>query len=151
MKTMKKTIGFLTLITLLSISCSRVKEKAKDGINKGGEVVGKTAAEFIEGVSEGVDKTLDLKIELSKDLLDNGISTGTFSTSHDKNKSVLTLYLIFEKDFDLTISAKAFDKSQLEIGRTKLEVKGKAGEAGYYHFEFDEETNFESKCTVTIE
>lgn len=148
---MKKALSFLAIIILLTISCSRVKEKAKDGINKGGEVVGKTATEFIEGVSEGVDQTLDLKIELSEDLLYNGISTGTFSTSYNKKHSVLTLYLIFEKDFNSTLSAKAFDKYKLEIGRTKLKVNGKAAEAGYYHFEFDEETNFESKSTVIIE
>ncbi|MBU2921405.1 hypothetical protein KO504_08630 [Winogradskyella psychrotolerans] len=58
-----------TLILLLSFfSCDRIANKTKEGINRGGEVVGESATEFFEGVSEGVDKTLECKIILSNNL-----------------------------------------------------------------------------------
>ena len=41
---------------MLLASCGKVREKAKETINKGGETVGKTATEFFEGISAGIDK-----------------------------------------------------------------------------------------------
>jgi len=69
---MKQLITILTLLAVLTISCNRVKDKTKETINQSGEAVGKTATEFFEGVSEGVDKTLQCEISLSQDLQDKG-------------------------------------------------------------------------------
>ena len=74
---MKQIISILSVLMLFA-SCGRVKEKAKDAINKGGETVGKTATEFFEGISEGIDKSLQCEISLSKSLVDNGLRTGKF-------------------------------------------------------------------------
>ena len=142
------------MFTLLTISCNRVKEKTKDTINKGGETIGKTATEFFEGVSEGVDKTLQCEISVSKNLIDNGLKTGAFSIENDTaggKNNLLTLYLIFDNNFKSPLTVKAFDKNNLEIGRTKLEVEGKAGEAGYYDFVFDKRTYIEAKSKIKIE
>tara|TARA_R110000751_G_scaffold302244_1_gene416146 strand:+ start:673 stop:843 length:171 start_codon:yes stop_codon:yes gene_type:complete len=50
----------LILLSALSLfSCNRIANKTKEGLNKGGEIVGESATEFFDGVSEGVDKTLE--------------------------------------------------------------------------------------------
>jgi len=144
----------IVISTLAAISCNRVKEKTKQTINKGGEAVGKGATEFFEGVSEGVDKTMQCKITLSEDLIKNGIRTGKFFIDSDtlggiKNK--LSLYLIFEKDFSGIIKVKSFDKNGLESGRTSLNITGKTGSANYFDFIFDRRTNIEKKSNLVLE
>jgi hypothetical protein len=144
----------LLIVTLVIISCETVKEKTKKSINAGGEVVGKTATEFFEGVSEGVDKTLQCEITLSQFLKDSGLTTGKFSIDSDTisgKNNLLILYLIFDKDFSKTILVKAFDKTGLEIGRTKLKIDGKAGDAKYYDLAFDKRTHIEVKSKFSIE
>ncbi len=149
-----KNIFLLLALTIAIISCNRAKEKTKDTINKGGEVVGKTATEFFEGVSEGVEKTLQCEIVLSQLLKDNGVNTGKFAIGNDTaggQNNLLTIYLIFDKDFKNELSVKVFDKSGLESGRTKMKVEAKAAEAKYYDFAFDTRTNIEVKSKITIE
>jgi hypothetical protein len=150
---MKPLITLLALSALFTISCNKVKETAKETVNKGGEAVGQTATEFFEGVSEGVESTLQCELSLSQDLQNKGLKTGKFSVTNDTagNNNKLTLYLIFDKDFKAPITAKAFDKNGLEIGRSKLAVEGKAGDAGYYDFMFDKRTYIEVKSKITIE
>ncbi len=94
-------------------SCNKIKNTAKKALNKGGETVGKTATEIVEGVTEGVEKTLKCDIKLSDQLKNAGLRTGTYSIRKDSNsvnRNVLTLYLIFEKDFNKKIIVKALNK-----------------------------------------
>ena len=148
-------ISMLFFISIVAVvSCSQVKEKTKQTINKGGETVGKTATEFFEGVSEGVDKTMQCKITLSEGLTKNGIKTGKFIIDSDTlggTKNKLSLYLIFEKDFSGNIKVKSFDKNGLESGRTNMNISGKAGNANYFDFIFDRRTNIEQKNTLVLE
>jgi len=151
---MKRLIPFLFSLPLLAISCEGVKQKTKETLNKGGETVGETATEFLEGVSEGIDKTLQCEIILSQALQDNGLHTGKFSIENSAaggENNMLVLYIIFDKDFKATITAKAFDKKGLEIGRSKLAVEGKAGDAGYFDFAFDKRTYLEVKSKINLE
>lgn len=151
---MKKSGIMLILITSMIMACDGLKQKTKETINKGGEAVGKTATEFIEGVTEGVDKTLQCELSLSEDLLEKGLRTGKFSVENDSiggKNNLLTLYIIFNKDFNSTIISKIFDKNGLEIGRTKLSVNGRAGDAGYYDFVFDKRTYIEARSKISFE
>ena len=145
---MKQIISFLVALMLL-VSCGRVKET----INKGGETVGKTATEFFEGLSEGIDKTLQCELSLSESLTDNGLKTGKFMIENAEGgrNNQLTVYLIFDRDFKASVSAKAFDKNGLEVGRAKIDVEGKADEAGYFDFIFDRRTYIEVKSRIVLE
>jgi len=148
-----KHIVLILSIFLLLLSCDRVKEKAKGTINKSGETVGKTATEFFEGVSKGIDKTLQCELSLSKPLTDKGLKTGKFvieNTDEGRNNQ-LTIYLIFDKDFKSSITAKAFDKSGLEIGRAKIDIEEKADKAGYFNFIFDKRSYIEVKSKIVLE
>lgn len=144
----------LILSVLLSLcSCNRIANKTKEGINKGGEVVGETATEFFEGVSEGVGKTLECDIKLSKNLTELGLKTGVYdiSSKSSGNNNKLTLYLIFEKDFNRQISVKAYNKNGLEIGRSSSNIIGNKGEASYFDFEFDDRTDIGFRNKIIIE
>ncbi|MDR0874042.1 MAG: hypothetical protein LBN27_11350 [Prevotellaceae bacterium] len=143
---MKQKI-LLLIFLLAAVSCGKV-------VNKGGETVGKTATEFFEGVSEGVDKTLQCELNLSQELQDKGVKTGKYSIDklpEGGKNNLLILYLIFDKDFKSTVTAKVFDKKGLEIGRAKLDIESKAGNAGYYDFAFDKRTYIEVKSKIVLE
>ena len=148
---MKKAFIAIVFVSLM-FSCSDVKEKAKNTINKGGEVVGETATEFVEGVTEGVDRTLDNKIVLSEALRNNGVNTGKFYIDSDSlgNRNKIVIYLITERDFNGPLTFKVIDKKGLESGRQTVKVSRKAGEASYVDVEFDKRTNIEVKSTIQI-
>ena len=149
---MKNFIPILTVLILL-VSCGKITQKAKETINKSGETVGKTATEFFEGVSEGIDKTLQCELSLSKSLIDNGLRTGKFAIENadEGRNNRLTIYLIFDKDFKSSVTAKAFDKNGLEVGRAKIDIEGKADEAGYFDFVFDKRSYIEVKSKIVLE
>ncbi len=148
---MKRVFGII-IILLLAVSCNRVREKAKDTVNKGGEAVGETATEFINGVGKGVDNTLDNKIVISDELKNEGISLGKYyvKKGDSSNDNVLVIYIITEKSFNGTLTFKVFDKKDAEYGRQRIELNSKAGDAAYYDVIFDERTDIESKSTIKI-
>ncbi|MFL9484120.1 hypothetical protein ACI6Q2_15170 [Chitinophagaceae bacterium LWZ2-11] len=144
---------FILLSTFSFLSCNTVSSKAKDAINKTGEVVGKTGSEFVQGVSEGVNNSLVCNISLSSELTDKGLKTGKFlfASEPDANKNKLVMYLIFDKDFNAQLHVKALDEKGLEYGRTTLQVTSKKGQAGYYDFVFDKRVNLENKSKFAFE
>ena len=147
------TSSMLLLCLLAFAACDEIKSSTKATISKSGEAVGKTATEFVAGVGNGIDKSLALNIVLSPELEQKGLAPGTYSLGKGtgENKNILTLYLIFNQPFADTLTVKAFDKEGLEIGRSKIFVKGQADEAAYYDVPFDTRTNFESKGKVLLE
>lgn len=150
---MKLNYTVILASILLFCSCNRIANKTKEGINKGAEVVGGTATEFFEGVSEGVDKTLECEIVLSKDLQNKGLKTGVYDIESQStgNNNKLIVYLIFNKDFNEDLIAKAYNKNGLEIGRAKTSISGKKNEAGYFNFKFDDRTDIGFRNKIIIE
>jgi hypothetical protein len=134
---------------MLMGSCNKVKDKTKQVINKSGEAVGVSATEFFDGVGTGIEETLALKVDVSSELQQKGLQTGKSYTGAKKN--VLTVYLIFNQDFNETMWVKAFDKDGTEIGRADTIISSKAGKAGYFEFVFDQRTKLESRCKIKLE
>tara|TARA_R110002074_G_C12271671_1_gene642234 strand:- start:237 stop:689 length:453 start_codon:yes stop_codon:yes gene_type:complete len=143
---------FVSTIFLL-VSCNRIANKTKESINKSGEVVGETATEFFEGITEGVDKTLECEILLSEQLKNKGLKTGAYNIDAQSinNNNKLTLYLIFNQNFSKELVAKAYNKNGLEIGRAKSKVNATKGDAGYFDFKFDERTDIGFRSKIRIE
>ncbi|MFM9945157.1 MAG: hypothetical protein ACKVQB_07985 [Bacteroidia bacterium] len=149
-----KKIALIFILAALVFSCTRVKQKTKETINEGGEIVGKAATEFAEGVSEGAERTLDCDISLSDNLKSKGLKTGDYFVGQDSSggdNNVLRLYFIFDKDYEGTVTAKLFAKNGLESGRTKVKIDGVSGDAKYFDFAFDKRTHIEVKSKITIE
>ena len=144
----------LFCIVFLFLSCGEsIKEKAQETLNKGGEVVGETATEVLAVMREGMDQSLECDLVLSEELIKAGVSKGKFEVVSDSlggSNNVLTAYLIFNKDFSDTIYAKAFSKKNLEIGRSRVVVTAKAGDAAYYDFKFDRRTYIEVKSRIEL-
>ena len=146
--------SLIVIITLILASCSGVGNKAKEVINKTGEVVGEGSSEFVKGVSKGVDNTFETEITLSDALKQSGVAYGKYSIikgAGSDGKNVLSVYLIFNKDFSSKLSAKVFDNSGKEYGRTSLQVSAKKDEARYIDFIFDNHTDVERKSKFIIE
>lgn len=154
MKKITLKISLIISIAILFASCGDMKEKTRESLNEGGEIVGKTATEIVEGIKSGVDKTLECNIELNEQLINKGIKTGKFSIENDStggSNNVLAIYLIFEKDFKSSLTAKVYDKKGLECGRSKINVAAKAGDARYFDFKFDKRTYIEVKSKIVVE
>lgn len=136
---------------MVMISCS--SDDVKEKINKAGDVAGQAVGEFASGVSSGVGKAFDMKVDLSEMLKQKGIGLGKITVSSDSGASdnLLTAYVIFNQDYQGTLTAKAFDVKGLEMGRARLEVSGKKDEARYLEFHFDKRTNIDNDSKLTIE
>lgn len=153
---MKKLITSTTIFFVFaqSAGCNSetVKEKAKNTINNTGKSLGRGTSEFFKGVKEGVDKTIACSIELSPNLKNQGVNFGKFSISESKGASdnILTVYLIFDHDFNKKISVKVFDKKGQEYGRTTAIVEGKSGQAFNSNFIFDTRTEIEAKSKFIL-
>jgi hypothetical protein len=143
----------LLALTVVFASCNRAKQKAKEVVNKTGEAVGTGASEFAKGVARGVEETLECTVEISKPQADKGLQAGKFkiTDSQDAHDNVLTVYLVFNKDYKGPVAAKIFDRNGQEYGRSAIDVESKAGEAKYYDFTFDKRTDIENKSKFVIE
>ena len=150
---MKTYILFCSLIFIGLASCNWAKDKAKDTVNKTGEIVAKTGSEFVNGVRKGVEKTFSNEVRLSDVLKSKGIQTGKIlvSNSDSAMDNVLTMYIIFGNDFSQMVVAKVYDEQGLEYGRAKQMVEGKKGDAKYFDFIFDKRTNIDSKGSIRFE
>lgn len=139
----------LSTVSALFFACGNVKEK----VNEAGNAAGQVAGEFVEGAVHGASDAFDVKIALSKDLEDKGIRFGKTTVSNDSvgTDNLLTVYVIFEKEFDGSLTAKAFDVKGLEMGRKNQPLKGHAGDAQFIEFHFDKRTNIDSNCKVIVE
>ena len=149
---MRKLLLIFTVVFYF-FSCSETKEKAKETINAGGEIVGKTVGEFSKGVSTGVDETFEIKIDAAQELAQEGVSLGkielkSINGGHD---NLVNTYLIFSKDFKKSLVLKAFDSKNLEMGRSFLEIKAKANDAAFYGFALDTLTNIDADSKLTLE
>lgn len=150
-----KHILLPTIVVLgtLVLACNQAKETTREVLNKTGETVGKGATEIMEGVSEGIEKTLECKLELSADLKAKGLSTGQFSVQTDSTgmHNRISVYLIFSRPFQGTVTALVRDKEGREGGRAQCAVKGNAGEAQYFDFQLQAATDVESRSTIVLQ
>ncbi len=144
---------FITLLSLLTLSCNWAKQKTKETINKSGEVAAKTGSEFIDGVSKGVEKTFENKVKISGALSKDGLHVGKvlIQSSDSATDNKLGAYLIYNNTIDKKVTIKIFTESGDEYGRLVQTLKGNKGEAGYVDFIFDKRTNIDSRGTITIE
>jgi len=148
---MRQLFYLFFLLTILS--CDRVSKKAKDTINKTGEVVAESGSEFVDGVGKGIEKAFGNEIVLSDSLQAKGLKFGKIEvTSTDSTSdNVLTVYVIFEKSFNSDVMAKVFDRHGAEYGRAKTHLSGGSEEGKYFDFIFDKRTDISGKGKVVFE
>jgi len=149
MKTIKRFAQLVALTVLFSCSSESVKEK----INKAGDVAGQVGGEFAEGIAQGVEKAFNAKVEVSEALKEKGIEAGKTTVSGDSGgtDNLLTIYVIFNRDFKGELMARAFDDDNKEMGRARQSVEAKALDARYLEFRFDRRTNIDSNNRLVLE
>jgi len=143
----------LILFTLFLFSCNWTKQKAKETVNKTGEAVGRAGSEFTDGVAKGIERTFENEVSLSNALQQQGIKTGKIiiNGTDSTSDNILSVYFIFNKDFDSNITIKVMDDSGQEYGRRSERIKAKQNDAGYFDFVFDKRTNIDGKGKLVIE
>jgi len=149
MRTLLISLSLFSLAFL--VTCS--SDSAKKNISKAGDVAGQAVGEFVSGVSSGVQKAFDMTIELPKSLEAKGVKFGKITVKNDTEgtDNLLTVYFIFDKNFDETLVAKVFDRKGLEMGRVRQKVTGAKGDAKFVEFHFDKRTNIDVDSKITIE
>lgn len=140
--------GVCALLLLASCSGDAVKEK----INKAGNVAGQAVGELATGVTTGVEKVMGVKVEISPALTEKGISLGKVIVSDSSaTDNMLSVYIIFSNAYDGEMTAKVFDQTMAEMGRSKVKTTAGKDEAKFVDFVFDKRTNLDNHCRVIIE
>jgi hypothetical protein len=139
--------------SLALMSCERVKDTASGAVKSGAQVVGRTASDVVNNIDKGISESSSVKIHLSDDLKKSGLTFGKsyFRVDSTGTENVISLYLISDQDIDRMLSAKLFDKKGVEMGRAKLQLKQKKGDAAYHDFVFDPKIVFEYQSKLVIE
>jgi len=148
-----KSCLFLSLI-LPIISCNWIKDKSKETINKSGEIVSKSGSEFVNGISEGIEKSFQNKINISQKLQESGLKNGVVKINQNDStfsNNILSIYFIFEKDLNQNVTLKLINSENLEYGRITENIEGKAGESKYIDFTFEPRIVIEDKGEIIIE
>lgn len=151
----RMTMKYVLLLsaTLLLTSCDWFKQKTKETVNKSGEIVAKTGAEFANGVSKGIEKTFEHAVVISGPLQQAGLSTGKIiiNSTDSSIDNILTVYMIFGARIDRPVTLKVFSEAGQEYGRVTRQVQGQANEARYVDFVFDRRTNIDGKGKLSFE
>ncbi|MBS1587838.1 MAG: hypothetical protein JSS82_20080 [Bacteroidetes bacterium] len=112
-----------------------------------GKKVGEAGTEIVTSIKEGIDKNLECSLQLSPVLQAKGLKTGKFVMNED----TVSIYLIFENDFNAVITARVVDKSDKEYGRAVQRIDAKKGEAHFVDFAFGRRTIIENKSKIMLE
>ena len=134
---MKRLLVLACFFVIVSFGCKRVGEKA-----------GESMGNFVGGMKGGVENSLEIKIEMDDDLRKK-IELGEILLNSDSigQDNKLSVYIIFNEDFDQDIRIKSFVKDK-ENGRVSKRVTGKKGDAAYFEFVFDPRTNIDRQYAI---
>jgi hypothetical protein len=135
----------LCLLIVLFSACS---------LKKTGEKTGEAVGQFIKGASGGVQNSFNVEVKLSPELKAQGIELGKVIIANDTLgvDNLVSVYCIFNKDFQDTVLLKAYDNQKLETGRSRLVINARKDEAGFYDFAFDRRTNLDSEdCRLILQ
>lgn len=134
-------------------SCNWAKEKTKDTLHKGGEIIAKAGSEVADGVRTGIDESFANLVKTNSALTAKGASIGRVlvSGTDSTTDNQLSVYIIFEKAFDGAVMARVIDKNGLEFGRATQQITGAAGDAKFVEFIFDPRTNIDKGDQVILE
>jgi len=113
-----------------------LKGDGKDAAASVSEGIG----EVFKGASEGFDESLTKVSVVLKDSLANYAElgrTGKHTCDSTKETSV-SVYMIFNKEFEGKVLLKAYDGDNVELGRKSVQLKMSEDSAAYVDFKFDD-------------
>ena len=133
--------------------CSCPGKKIKEHVNTFSEKAGEVVGETVKGLSRGVENAFEIKISKNDTLAVRALETGKVLPESDSNANDngLSVYFIYNNDFNRDVLLKVYDKSGLEMGCCRRHLAGKKEGPGYTAFVFDAKTNIDRDCTIIIE
>jgi hypothetical protein len=143
---MKKPFLLITLaFSVIFSSCDRLSNSS--------EKLGETAGDVVKGLESGVKKARTINVTYTETLIEKGITNGKVTLRNDTEgtDNLLSVYLIFSKNFKGKVIAKAYDNQGLEMGRSTTKIDAKDGDAGFYDFHFDKRTNIDRDGKIILE
>ncbi len=145
-----KNYSILFLIFLFA-SCNWAKEKTIKTVNKTGELVAEGGSEFVEGFKKGIEKNIQQQIKIAESLTAKGVATSKVSYSETDSSTLISIYIIFNENFNGGISMNLFDQENLEYGRSIVKYKASKGDAKYIDFSFDKKTEIEKNGKIILD
>lgn len=146
----RSAVASFLMISLAS--CNWAGERTKEALNKGGEIAGTAATEVIEGVASGVERTWNVDVRLSEELLAGGLSLGktALESGPSGRDNRLVVYLTSTGPINDTLTAIAYDHEGLEMGRTRVAFTLAGGSGDFVVLQFQDYTDLERKSRVEL-
>ncbi|WP_286075317.1 hypothetical protein [Stenotrophomonas sp. 59] len=116
---------------------------------KAGSAISGTAADFVAGLGEGVDKRMNVTLQADPGLAAHGL-TVTLGKSRGMGSKDAAVYVVADKAFKGKLVARALDADGTEIGRAAAEVEFAADDARYVTFQFNEEMDSQLVRTYAV-
>ncbi|MGD9127632.1 MAG: hypothetical protein PVH19_09665 [Planctomycetia bacterium] len=147
---MKKYLIVLALIFPVAFcGCGDDEESVA---TKLGNQVGNSVTDFAQGVGEGVDEKMKVPVEVNQKMLDRGLKSTVAKWTIEDAKKGISVYIVAETAFEGTLIVKAYDKDDLEIGRTEADVVLGDDDAKHVLFAFPDnvDTQLVKKYRINI-
>jgi hypothetical protein len=116
---------------------------------KAGSAISGTAADFVAGLGEGVDKRMNVTLQPDPGLAARGL-TVTLGKSRGMGSKDAAVYVVADKPFKGKLVARALDAEGTEIGRAVSEQEFQADDARYVNFQFNEEMDSQLVRTYAV-
>ncbi len=116
---------------------------------KAGSAISGTAADFVAGLGEGVDKRMNVTLQPDPALAARGL-TVTLGKSRGMGSKDAAVYVVADKPFKGKLVARALDAEGTEIGRAVSEQEFQADDARYVNFQFNEEMDSQLVRTYAV-
>lgn len=140
----KKSIVVMALV----LSLAACKDDASVS-QKAGSAISGTAADFVAGLGEGVDKRMTVTLQADPALAARGL-TVTQGKSRGMGSKNAAVYVVADKPFKGKLVARALDGEGTEIGRSVVEEEFAADDARYVTFTFNEEMDSQLVRTYAL-
>lgn len=119
-----------------------VGEAVKKEGKEAAETVVEGTGEVVKGIGQGLEKGLmAVKVKADESLATHGVAVTRAARGEQGTAAhTVTAYVTFEKAFKGTLELRAYDATDAEVGRAKVEVDEKESGAHYVDFTFDPRT-----------
>lgn len=139
---------------LVAVTADKIPDGTANAVEVGGELVGEGFGRFFNGISKGLDNSVDaVKVAPHTDLIEQGLRFQVAESYNEKgwNDNLIVVYVIYEKDFAGMLQMKVYNHKKQEMGRVKVWAENKEGEAEYLEFQFDKYTDYLQGGFATLE
>ncbi|KRG51680.1 hypothetical protein ARC23_08185 [Stenotrophomonas beteli] len=138
----------VTVVMVLALGLTACKDDTSVS-QKAGSAISGTAADFVAGLGEGVDKRMNVTLQADPGLAARGL-TVTLGKSRGLGSKDAAVYVVADKAFKGKLVARALDADGTEIGRASAEVEFAADDARYVTFQFNEEMDSQLVRTYAV-